>query len=75
MNGDQLRAIRHYLEYTQQEMSDYIGVSLATIASIEAGHRVMSDNVRWKIAHKFDTNNEDFQQYIERREKVDKYFN
>lgn len=75
MNNEQFRAIRHYKKMTQREFADWLGVSIATIAKIEAGHMDISDSIRWRLAHKFDASSPDFIEYIKKREQVDDYFN
>lgn len=53
MNGETVRAIRIYKEMTQPEMAALLKVSTSTIAAVENGHRIVSDNLRIRIAQTF----------------------
>lgn len=75
MNGENLRLIRDYLDFTQEEMAEYLNVSLGTIGKIERNHMSMSDTMIAKITHKFDVTSKDFADYCEQQEKVKQYFN
>lgn len=53
MNGETVRAIRVYKEMTQPEFAAVLKVSKSCIAAVESGHRVVSDNLRIRIAQTF----------------------
>lgn len=73
MNNEIIKLIRLYLQMTQHEFCEYLGVNYSTIAGIEAGSKRVTDNVIGKIAHKFDVTDEDFQAFVTRNRELKKF--
>lgn len=72
MNPETVKLIRWYLKMTQEQFAKHIGVTYSTLAEIEAGSRRVSGNVEGKIAHKFDANDPEFIEYIQRHQALKK---
>ncbi|MNJ58841.1 Helix-turn-helix domain protein [compost metagenome] len=53
MNGKTIQAIRLANGLTQREFAERIGVVISTLAMVEAGHRKVTDSLRFKIARHF----------------------
>ncbi|WP_379136981.1 helix-turn-helix domain-containing protein [Paenibacillus sp. sgz500958] len=49
--GRRVRAFRKLKGYTQQELADHIGVSLAVLGAVERGNRRLEDQILNKIAN------------------------
>lgn len=69
MTKEYFKDIRLFLGMTQKQYSKWLGVSLSTVGMIENGQRVVSDNIRAKIALKFEVT-EDFLRYRERKSEL-----
>ncbi|WP_150275608.1 helix-turn-helix domain-containing protein [Paenibacillus tepidiphilus] len=52
--GLRVRAFRKLKGYTQQELADYVGVSLAVLGAVERGNRRLEDKILNKIADVLD---------------------
>lgn len=74
MNSNQVKLIRQYKQMSQTEFSKWLGVSLAAIGLVEAGHRDVSENLAAKIAHKFDVKDTDFIEYVKRHKQTADFF-
>jgi len=48
--GRRVRAFRKLKGYTQQELADRIGISLAVLGAVERGNRRLEDQILDKIA-------------------------
>ncbi|SEU31246.1 helix-turn-helix domain-containing protein [Paenibacillus sp. NFR01] len=48
--GQRLRAFRKLKGYTQQELADSVGISLAVLGAVERGNRRLEDQILNKIA-------------------------
>lgn len=48
--GRRVRAFRKLKGYTQQELADRIGISLAVLGAVERGNRRVEDQILNKIA-------------------------
>lgn len=49
--GRRVRAFRKLKGYTQQELADHIGISLAVLGAVERGNRRLEDQILNKIAN------------------------
>lgn len=45
MRGSRIKQLRERLGYTQEDLSDMIGISTATVSSWERGSKITSDNL------------------------------
>lgn len=68
MDGNYVKAIRLYLDKSQPEFASMLGVSLSSIAMVEAGHRSVTDRLRFKIAKHVELD-EDFYEQFQRFKK------
>jgi transcriptional regulator with XRE-family HTH domain len=48
--GRRVRAFRKLKGYTQQELADSVGISLAVLGAVERGNRRLEDRILNKIA-------------------------
>ncbi|GGG07763.1 putative HTH-type transcriptional regulator YazB [Paenibacillus albidus] len=48
--GRRVRAFRKLKGYTQQELADHAGISLAVLGAVERGNRRLEDQILNKIA-------------------------
>lgn len=48
--GTRVRAFRKLKGYTQQELADSVGISLAVLGAVERGNRHVEDKILNKIA-------------------------
>jgi transcriptional regulator with XRE-family HTH domain len=48
--GRRVRAFRKLKGYTQQQLADQIGISLAVLGAVERGNRRLDDQILNKIA-------------------------
>lgn len=48
--GMRVRAFRKLKGYTQQELADSVGISLAVLGAVERGNRRLEDQILNKIA-------------------------
>ncbi|MEI2395374.1 helix-turn-helix transcriptional regulator [Paenibacillus sp. FSL R10-2771] len=48
--GRRVRAFRKLKGYTQQELADSVGISLAVLGAVERGNRRLEDQILNKIA-------------------------
>ncbi|AIQ26845.1 transcriptional regulator [Paenibacillus sp. FSL P4-0081] len=48
--GRRVRAFRKLKGYTQQELADSVGISLAVLGTVERGNRRLEDQILNKIA-------------------------
>lgn len=48
--GRRVRAFRKLKGYTQQELADSVGISLAVLGAVERGNRRLEDKILNKIA-------------------------
>ncbi|AIQ15343.1 MULTISPECIES: helix-turn-helix domain-containing protein [Paenibacillus] len=48
--GTRVRAFRKLKGYTQQELADSVGISLAVLGAVERGNRHLEDKILNKIA-------------------------
>jgi len=48
--GRRIRAFRKLKGYTQQQLADQIGISLAVLGAVERGNRRLDDQILDKIA-------------------------
>lgn len=48
--GRRVRAFRKLKGYTQQELADSVGISLAVLGAVERGNRRLEDQILIKIA-------------------------
>ncbi|WP_151737931.1 helix-turn-helix domain-containing protein ['Paenibacillus yunnanensis' Narsing Rao et al. 2020] len=48
--GLRVRAFRKLKGYTQQELADYVGISLAVLGAVERGNRHLEGKILNKIA-------------------------
>lgn len=48
--GTRVRAFRKLKGYTQQELADSVGISLAVLGAVERGNRRLEDKILNKIA-------------------------
>lgn len=62
-------AIRTFLEMSQPDFADYLGVSVSNIGMIEAGKRRISRQMMGKIAKRFEETPE-FKKYYERTKRL-----
>ncbi|MED0701081.1 helix-turn-helix transcriptional regulator [Aeribacillus composti] len=69
MNADKFRAIRLYLNLTQEEFAKMLGVSLATVGRIENGSLDITPRVKAKIASKIELT-DDFFTFYEKMRKI-----
>ena len=69
MDKDTIKDIRLYKKMTQEQFASWLDVSIATIAMIESGQRGISDNIRGKLAHKFEVT-DDFIKYRKRKDDL-----
>lgn len=74
MKNELLQDIRHYLNLTQPEFAEWLGVSPASIAQVEANHRNISESLAAKVARKFDVTDKDFIEYRKRKAQTRDYF-
>ncbi|GGH72758.1 hypothetical protein GCM10010978_09960 [Compostibacillus humi] len=72
MTKETFKLIRWYLRMNQEQFAEYLGVTYSTVAAIESGERGISENVRGKIAHKFDASDPDFLEYVKRYQALHK---
>ncbi|WP_375104443.1 helix-turn-helix domain-containing protein [Paenibacillus sp. RS8] len=49
--GRRIRAFRKLKGYTQQELADLAGISLAVLGAVERGNRHLEDQILDKIAN------------------------
>lgn len=49
--GRRIRAFRKLKGYTQQELADHAGISLAVLGAVERGNRRLEDQILDKIAN------------------------
>lgn len=49
--GQRVRAFRKLKGYTQQELADLAGISLAVLGAVERGNRRLEDQILDKIAN------------------------
>lgn len=49
--GRRVRAFRKLKGYTQQELADLTGISLAVLGAVERGNRHLEDQILEKIAN------------------------
>jgi transcriptional regulator with XRE-family HTH domain len=49
--GRRVRAFRKLKGYTQQELADSVGISLAVLGAVERGNRPLEDQILNKIAN------------------------
>jgi transcriptional regulator with XRE-family HTH domain len=49
--GRRVRAFRKLKGYTQQELADSVGISLAVLGAVERGNRRLEDQILNKIAN------------------------
>ena len=69
MDKEKMKTIRAYLDMSQSQFAEYIGVSSSTISMIEAGHREVSDKLTSRIARKFEVT-DDFIQFLKNRKRL-----
>lgn len=69
MNADKFRAIRLYLNLTQEEFAKMLGVSQATVGRIENGSLDITPRVKAKIASKIELT-DDFFIFYEKMRKI-----
>lgn len=74
MKNELLQDIRHYMDLTQPDFAEWLGVSPASIAHVEANQRNISDSLAAKIARKFDVADPDFVEYRKRKAQTRNYF-
>lgn len=58
---------------TQPQFAEWIGVSESAIALVEAGHRKPSPHIIGKVAKKFDVSDDDFLEFLDRKQKAAAY--
>lgn len=69
METNTFKDIRLYKGMTQKVYEDWLGISLPSVGMIESGQRDVSDNIRGKLAHKFETT-DDFIEYQQRKQSL-----
>lgn len=69
MNADKFRAIRLYLNLTQEEFAKILGVSQATVGRIENGSLGITPRVKAKIASKVEIT-DDFFAFYEKMRRI-----
>jgi transcriptional regulator with XRE-family HTH domain len=57
--GRRIRAFRKLKGYTQQELSDLAGISLAVLGAVERGNRRLEDQILDKIANVLEVSTEE----------------
>ncbi|HEY4432051.1 MAG TPA: helix-turn-helix transcriptional regulator [Paenibacillus sp.] len=57
--GRRIRAFRKLKGYTQQELADLAGVSLAVLGAVERGNRRLEDQILDKIANVLEVSTEE----------------
>jgi transcriptional regulator with XRE-family HTH domain len=70
MTRDRFKRIRLFLEMSQVEFAEFLGISVSAVGMIEIGQRNVSDRVSAKIAHKFEITPE-FEVFTERVKKFE----
>jgi transcriptional regulator with XRE-family HTH domain len=70
VTNETFKLIRLYKEMSIREFAKYIGVSKATVHSIEENKRPVSKYVHGKVAAKFDTDNDDFLEFVKKYRKL-----
>lgn len=68
MTGNQLRDLRNYLDLTQHQLAEMLGISDSYLSQLEHGHRPISQRVKMQLSRYLMTPD-----YIEARERF-KYF-
>lgn len=69
MTGDKFRAIRLYLNMTQEEFAKFLGISKATVGRIESGSLKVTPRVQAKLAARVDLDM-DFFNFYEKLRKI-----
>ncbi|NNU88672.1 XRE family transcriptional regulator [Geobacillus sp. MR] len=69
MTNEMFKLLRLYSKMSMREFAKYIGVSKATVYSIEANKRPISKYVRGRLADKFDLT-DDFLEYVRKYQKL-----
>lgn len=69
MTNETFKLVRLFLKMNQIEFSEYMELAYSTVAGIEAGNRSVTENVRGKIAHKFEAN-KDFIEFVDRNKRL-----
>lgn len=69
MDKQTFKDIRHFKKMTQRQFADWLGIGIQSVAMIETGQRNISDNIRGKLAHKFEMT-DDFSEYRERKSRL-----
>lgn len=54
MESSKFLAVRCYLNLSQSQFAEFLGVSAGTVGRIESGDLRISDRIRGKVAAKFD---------------------
>jgi transcriptional regulator with XRE-family HTH domain len=57
--GRRIRAFRKLKGYTQQELADLAGISLAVLGAVERGNRRLEDQILDKIANVLEVSTEE----------------
>jgi transcriptional regulator with XRE-family HTH domain len=57
--GRRIRAFRKLKGYTQQELADLAGISLAVLGAVERGNRRLEDQILDKIANVLEVTTEE----------------
>ncbi|WP_349655027.1 helix-turn-helix transcriptional regulator [Paenibacillus sp. G2S3] len=57
--GRRVRAFRKLKGYTQQELADLTGISLAVLGAVERGNRHLEDQILDKIANVLEVTTEE----------------
>lgn len=57
--GRRIRAFRKLKGYTQQELADLTGISLAVLGAVERGNRHLEDQILDKIANVLEVTTEE----------------
>jgi transcriptional regulator with XRE-family HTH domain len=70
MNGKTIKSLRIYLELTQKEFAEKIGVSTITISNVERGVYPVTLQLRMKIAQVYDVD-QAFLETLERTKALD----
>jgi transcriptional regulator with XRE-family HTH domain len=66
MTRGQLNLLRLYLDKTQKQFAEEIGVSEPTIAKIEAGYAEISTTTKAKVLRKYDLSDDGFLDFCRR---------